>query len=148
MKHFIFLISFMVFVSCVSQKQVPEKVTESIDEIYFQKWVAGVRGGGAGITFCVNFKTPLQVGTALNKVIFKGKEAVFTTQDGLHYMATIITIKGGKSSSDEEENNEVLPESNAAKLYFTVKGQSAVHALENVKEKEMLAYPSMNKERL
>lgn len=147
MKHLFFIIVVMTFFSCKSLKQLSDEVVPLFDAIYFEKWVAGVRGGGTGIHFYVIFKTPLPADIQLQKVDFKGKEAVFSTQDGLHYTANIITKKGGNFNTGENENNETLPESNAAKLYFSVKGKLEVHTLENVKEKEMLAYPSMNKPR-
>jgi hypothetical protein len=131
----------------VTKTKAMDTVSENIQEVYFESWVSGVRGGGSGINFHVNFKTPLSDDIQLQKVVFKGKEAVFSTQDSLHYTANIITKTGGRSNVDEEQSSEPLPESNDAKLYFIVKGQSVVHTLENVKEKEMLAYPSMNKPR-
>ena len=147
MKNSMFLIMITVFVSCQSQKKVLDKAITSMEEVYFESWVAGVRGGGAGINFHVNFKKPLSEDIQLKKVMFKGKEAVFSTQDSLHYTANSITKIGGRSKVDEEESNEPLPESNAAKLYFIVKGKSVVHALKNVKEKKTLYYPAMNKPR-
>lgn len=147
MKKLFLLLMMMFFFSCKSQKQVSEIVVESIEETYFEGWIAGVRGGGAGINFHVNFQKPLSNEIRLEKVLFKGKEAVFYSQDKLHYTANITTRKGGGLKMDEEENHEPLPESNKAVLYFTEKGKSVIHTIENVKEKEMLAYPSMNKPR-
>lgn len=147
MKHLLLLITVMFFVSCESQKKISESVTQSLAETYFEGWVSGVRGGGAGINFHVVFKTPLAAQTQLEKVVFKGKEAVFQTQDGLHYTAYIITKSGGKNRPDQEPVNEPLPESTKAVLYFKQNGKMKVHTIKNVKEKEMLAYPSMNKPR-
>lgn len=147
MKHLLLLITVMFFVSCESQKKISESVTQSLAETYFEGWVSGVRGGGAGINFHVVFKTPLAAQTQLEKVVFKGKEAVFQTQDGLHFTAYIITKNGGKNTPDQEPVNEPLPESTKAVLYFKQNGKTKVHTIKNVKEKEMLAYPSMNKPR-
>ncbi|CAM3628396.1 hypothetical protein FSS13T_11420 [Flavobacterium saliperosum S13] len=148
MKHLFLLITVLFFVSCESQKKATERMTESLVETYFEGWVSGVRGGGAGINFHVIFRTPLAAEIQLEKVVFKGKEAVFTSEDGLHYTAYIITKKGGGPVIEgEEEINEPLPESNKAVLYFKVKGKSEIYTVEDVKEKEMLAYPSMNKPR-
>lgn len=147
MKKLFVLLTIMFFVSCKSQKQVSEIVVKSIEETYFEGWIAGVRGGGAGINFHVNFQKPLSDEIRLEKVLFKGKEALFHSQDKLHYTANITTRKGGGLKTEEEDNHEPLPESNKAVLYFTEKGKSVIHTIENVKEKEMLAYPSMNKPR-
>ena len=147
MKHIFLLLTAMFFVSCASQKKISESVTRSLTETYFEGWVSGVRGGGAGINFHVVFQTPLSDQTKLEKVVFKGKEAVFQTQDGLHYTAYIITKSGGKNTPDQEPVSEPLPESTEAVLYFKQNGKTKVHTIKNVKEKEMLAYPSMNKPR-
>ena len=146
MKSFLLLIMSMMFFSCQSQKEIASKIATSIEEVYFERWMAGVRGGGAGINFHVRFKSPLSKTVQLQKVVFKGKEALFSKQDDLNYMAGITTKKGGRTDT-EEETNEPLPESNEAKLYFIVNGKSAIHTLENVNEKEMFAYPVMNKNR-
>lgn len=50
---------FLVFVSCSSQKELASNQNDNV-EIYYQKWIAGVRGGGSGINIYVNFKTPLE----------------------------------------------------------------------------------------
>jgi len=147
MKKLFLLLTIICFISCKAQKQVSEKVVQSMEETYFEGWVAGVRGGGAGINFHVNFKKPLSDEIQLEKVLFKGKEAVFYTQDKLHYTANIVTRKGGGLKVEEEDNHEPLPESNKAILYFKEKGKKRIHIVKNVKEKEMLAYPSINKPR-
>lgn len=147
MKHVFFVITVLFFVSCASQKQVSGKVVETLDETYFQGWIAGVRGGGAGINFHVKFKTQLTDNIQLEKVLFKGKEAVFSTQDKLHYIANITTRRGSGSKLEEDNNYQPLPESNKAVLYFRVKGKSEIYTVKDVKEKEILAYPSMNKPR-
>lgn len=147
MKKLFLFLSIMFFVSCKSQKQVSDKTVQSIEETYFESWVAGVRGGGAGINFHVNFQKPLSDEIQLEKVLFKGKEAIFYSQDKLHYTANIITRKGGRLAAEEEDNHEPLPESNKAVVYFKEKGKSVIYTITNVKEKELLAYPSMHKPR-
>lgn len=147
MKNLFLLITVFFFISCTSQKQVPKKITNSIEDIYFQNWVAGVRGGGAGIGFHVRFKQLLPDDNQLEKVLFKGKEAVFYSQDKLHYIANIVTRKGSGSKQEEADDYQPIPESNKAVLYFKSKGQTEIYTVEDVREIEMLAYPSMNKPR-
>jgi len=146
MKALLSLITVITFFSCQSQKEIAAKIAASFEDVYFERWVAGVRGGGAGINFHVRFKTPLSKTVQLQKVVFKDKEAVFSKQDDLQYVASIVTKIGGRPDA-EEEMADPLPESNKAKLYFIVNGKSVIHTLENVREKEMLAYPVMNKNR-
>lgn len=147
MKPLFLILSIITFISCQSQKEVTAKIANSIQDVYFEGWVAGVRGGGAGINFHVIFKSPLSKDMQLQKVVFKGKEADFSKRGDAHYIANIITKIGGRSNPEKEEAVAVLPESNQAELYFVVNGKSVVHILENVNEKETLAYPVMNKPR-
>lgn len=145
MKSTLLALSIAMFFSCQSQRNSASKMASVIEDVYFQNWMSGVRGGGAGIHFHVLLKSPLPAGTKLHTVLFKGKQAEFRQQDSLHYVATIPTKIGARPDPEKEESATPLPESTRAELYFVTGGKSAVHILENVREKEMLAYPVMNK---
>ena len=48
------IIAFIVIglISCSNSKELEiQKVSETIDSVYFQKWIAGIQGGGSGINF-------------------------------------------------------------------------------------------------
>jgi len=139
--------------SCSSSKEVQQDISENINSVYYQKWVAGIQGGGRGINFYVNLKTPLSEGNTLDKVQFETYEAIFEKESEVRYVAR-IKIQQDDLILDENPQKEygnkapeVKLKPNEANLYFTIKGKQRVKNLQNVKEKQMLAYPSTNKEK-
>ena len=147
------------FFSCGTFKdstQSTEKIQlqEEIQEVYFQGWVAGVRGGGAGIGFYVNFKKPLEENITLEKVHFRTYEAIFIKANDLSYIANINTGQNQRDEVFVETTDEVHKEpvnsninlkGNQAILFFRKDGKLYSKTIENVKEKEMIAYPSMRR---
>ena len=119
------------------------------EEVYYQKWVAGIKGGGSGINFYVVLKAPLEKGIVLEKVQFESYEGLFIKQSDTVYVANIKTNLNDLVL-DEDPKNEygnkppvTKLKSKEANLYYQVKGKEVIHNFKNVKEKEMLAYPSM-----
>ena len=55
MKRLLLLLFSITIASCSSQKKA---IQETLQTSY-ETWVAGVRGGGSGINFYVDLKTPL-----------------------------------------------------------------------------------------
>ncbi|WP_339887222.1 hypothetical protein [uncultured Flavobacterium sp.] len=139
-------------VSCSNTKEFEiQKVSETIDSVYFQKWVAGIQGGGSGTNFHVNLKTPLEKDLILEKVQFESFEASFVKISETSYIAYIRTNSNQNDlildeNPEKEYGNKVSVENlkpNEANLFFTKNGKEFVKNLQNVKEKPMLAYPSV-----
>jgi len=151
-----FSLSFLSCGTCKETIQSTEKIQlqEEIQEVYFQGWVAGVRGGGAGIGFYVNFKNSLKDNITLEIVHFKTYEAKFTKVNETNYIANINT---GQNQRDEilvetDENikkeikvSNINLKGNQAILFFRKDGKLYSKTIEDVKEKEMIAYPSMRR---
>jgi hypothetical protein len=147
------------FFSCGSTNEVIQSVEkaqlqEEIQEVYFQGWIAGVRGGGAGIGFYVNFKKPLEDEVTLEKVHFRTYEAMFNKVNDTNYIANITTGQNQRDEilveTDEKVKKEVKASNinlkgNQAILFFKKDGKLYSKTIENVKEKEMIAYPSMRR---
>lgn len=120
-----------------------------IQEVYYQKWIAGVQGGGSGINFYVVLKAPLKKEIVLEKVQFESYEGLFIKQSDSVYIANIKTNLNDLVL-DEDPKNEygnkppvAKLKSKEANLYYQVNRKEVIHNFKNVKEKEMLAYPSM-----
>jgi hypothetical protein len=148
------VIAFIIFaiISCSSSKEVEiQKVTETIDSVYFQRWVAGIQGGGSGTNFHVNLKTPLEKDVVLDKVQFESYEASFVKISETSYIAYIRTNSNQNDlildeNPEKEYGNKASVENlkpNEANLFFTKNGKEFVKNLQNVKEKPMIAYPSV-----
>jgi hypothetical protein len=138
-------------ISCNCVKETVAK--EGIKEVSFEQWVAGVQGGGSGINFMVELNTPLEEGITLEKVQFKTYEAVFEKNSELFYVTYIRTkvnqLKLYEEGSKEYGNEPPLPDfglqPNQARLFFKENGKAKEVVIDNVIEKPLLAYPSMNK---
>lgn len=159
-KIYIFFFSLSTL-SCNCTKEVSNNETEIksnkasqqddllLEEVYFQKWVAGIKGGGSGINFYVLLKEPLQKGRVLEKVQFESYEGLFIKKSETLYVANIKTNINDlvmdedpkKEYGNKAPSTKLNP--NEANLFYNVNGKALIKNVENVKEKEMLAYPSM-----
>ncbi|KIX21211.1 hypothetical protein SY27_10670 [Flavobacterium sp. 316] len=149
----LFLISFL---SCSSGKETTQDNDSiKIQEIYYQKWVAGIQGGGSGINVHLTLEEGLNEEITLDKLQIKDVETTTIQKtDDLHYVASLKT-KLNQLTLDEnpinEYGNEVPQEKEIrlkegqVKLFFTIGTKQFYKIIENVKEKPMIAYPSMNK---
>ena len=155
-KLFTFFLS-IVLLSCGSSKTDIQKLEDQtqIKEVYSQAWVAGVRGGGAGINVFVNLNSPFEEDLVLEKIQFKTYEASFEKTNELSYVARIDTSQNKLKTinievTDAEEETVVskpkinLKEKQAI-LFFSKEGKMYSKIIENVEEREMIAYPSMRK---
>jgi hypothetical protein len=66
MKQLLLLLFSIAMISCSSQKKALQETLQAS----FETWVAGVRGGGSGINFYVDLKTPLNKEIELKKSYF------------------------------------------------------------------------------
>lgn len=154
----ILLFSFFSF-SCNCEKKTLEQSNNKlfsqdfpISEIYYQSWVAGVRGGGSGINIHVTFKEKLPTNVQLKKM----QLLHYTTFeiDVIENSQYIGRIKTERNQLNLEENpideygNEVpIKQEKSLKegqvlLTFEKDGKEFTQLIENVKQVEMLAYPS------
>lgn len=148
----IIYISVLFFVSCSSQSELPSIQKDNV-VIYYQKWIAGVQGGGSGINIHVNFKTPLDENIIFEKAqILNYESSQIKKIDANQYICFVKTKDNDKILDQNPKNeygneppnlntNETLIKG-TVKFFFKLKGKSIVKTFENIKEKELLAYPS------
>ncbi|MCU0349925.1 MAG: hypothetical protein MUF43_03735 [Flavobacterium sp.] len=150
MKKLALVLVSMIIISCNCTKK--SVANETIKEVSFEQWVAGVQGGGSGINFMVELNKPLEEGTTLEKVQFKTYEAVFEVKSELLYVTYIRTkvnqLQLYDDAKKEYGNEAPLPDfglkTNQARLFFNENGKTKEVLIDNVIEKPLLAYPSMN----
>lgn len=133
----------------IEKKEVTEQEFKlPLQEVYYQKWIAGVKGGGSGIDLYLELQKPLEKGVALEKVKFESYEAFFEKVSEKIYIAHIKTTLNELvlDENPKKEYGNQAPVStlkpNEAIIFFTVNGKQLSQHIENVKEKELLAYPS------
>lgn len=144
MKRLLLLLFSITIASCSSQKKAIQETLQT----FYETWVAGVRGGGSGINFYVDLKTPLSKDIELKKVIFRGYEVPFEKIDDLHFIARIKTegnqqkFDGDNSQIYTSPKNALTLGQNEAILLFSEKAKEFNVKIKQVTEKPMLEYPS------
>ncbi|WP_445954889.1 hypothetical protein [Yeosuana sp.] len=73
---FLLILTFVMvsFSQCASTKKLQEKAPLEIGEVYYQNWVAGVKGGGSGVNLYIPVISNLNH-IELDSVYFQGKRA-------------------------------------------------------------------------
>lgn len=145
MKNIIPLLFLILMARCSSQEQA---VLENNMKASYETWVAGVRGGGSGINFYVDLKTPLSKEIELEKVIFRGYEVPFEKIDSLHFIARIKTegnqqkFDGDVTSKSTSPKTQYKLHPEEALLLFVKSGKEIKIKIKKVTERPMLEYPS------
>ncbi|NND25682.1 MAG: hypothetical protein HKO00_06630 [Flavobacteriaceae bacterium] len=142
------------FSQCSSTKQLQEKAPMAIEQVYCQQWVAGIEGGGSGINIFIPVESKHVV---LDSVYFRGRSAKLETKEGeLLFVGRFKTALNqpkdmvfSNEPNAEYGNRVQIPE----KIPFELKDNECVISyrdgdktkyfkIDNVVEKEMIAYPS------
>ncbi|MBD3725357.1 MAG: hypothetical protein IE891_11450 [Flavobacteriaceae bacterium] len=127
LKLSLLLLSLFSF-SCNCQKQnenlrQAEKIAQQefpFSEIYYQSWVAGVRGGGSGINVHIIFKNELPTDVKLVKVqLLHYTSHTVDNVEGSKYIARIATeanqMKLEESPTDEYGNQAPMKKESSLK---------------------------------
>ena len=144
MKQLLLLLFSITMISCSSQKKALQETLQAS----YETWVAGVRGGGSGINFYVDLKTPLSKEIELEKVIFRGYEVPFEKIDSLHFIARIKTegnqqkFDGDVTSKSTSPKTQYKLHPEEALLLFVKSGKEIKIIIKKVTERPMLEYPS------
>lgn len=131
---------------------------QKIKEVYYKKWVGGIKGAGGGINFYLEFKKPLSAKIQLQKIYFQKKEGKIQLRSKNVYVA-YFRIKPSKEDEIIENNTQNVnttkpqnPEPIAPKFRFDLKENEAVleylenhktkfFKIKNIKEMPMIPYP-------
>lgn len=152
----------MIFISmssitnCSSAQKLQKSAPADFGDVYFQKWTAGVRGGGSGINLFIPLKNkPMK----LDSVYFRGKAAKLETKDSrpMVYIGRFTTKFNQQSdiilSSDmNEEAKNTLPvktekipfelKSNECVVSYKAKDETKHYKITGIEEKAAQNYPS------
>jgi len=161
MKHFlnIFFASILVvlFTQCSSAQKLQDRTPFSIDEVYSQKWIAGVQGGGSGINVLIKLKGNNH-NVVFNSIYFRGKVTKLEINPDRNFcigrFSTPFNKKQDVILSDEpnaEFGNEapIIPKEipfdlkdNECVISYTENNNTKYFIIEDIKEKQMISYPS------
>jgi len=151
----VMLVLMASFSQCSSAQKLQKKAPIEFGEVYAQKWVAGVKGGGSGITIFIPVE---DTSVSLDSVFFRGQKAKleFINGDQALYVGRFSTNfdqhKDIILSSDmKEESKNRLPklkeempfEFNDDECIVTYrKGDKTMYyKISNIKMEEPLHYP-------
>lgn len=158
-KQLLFFTLLISFLSCTSSKELSKTYNDNIAEIYFQKWIGGQELSGSGTNFYLNLKQPLASNTNLIKVYFQQQEALFEKEDETTFVAHFysktphsdlimdgnsVNEYGNKAPEIKSKSTNVGADlnPNEAILEYNSDNKSVQVKITNIKEKELLAYPS------
>ncbi|MCL9804064.1 hypothetical protein NAT51_00910 [Flavobacterium amniphilum] len=125
------------------------KFPVKIIEVYYQKWVAGVQGGGSGINFHMEFSEELPKDIVLNQLYFRERKDSVRMIDKKNYEVALLGTINWKQENDADDavktktmKAPISISENEAVLEFTQNGKRKLFKIKSITEKEMLAYPS------
>ena len=71
----------VTFSHCSSAQKLQDEAPFKINEAYYQSWVSGVRGGGAGVNVFLDMDSIPQ-NVTLDSIYFRGKGTKFEVKEG------------------------------------------------------------------
>ena len=102
------------FSQCASTLKLQEDVPLEIGEVYYQHWVAGVKGGGSGVNLFIPIESN-QNNIVLDSVYFKGKQEKLELKNNTIYIGRFASKANQKqdiimSSDPQKEYGNPIPE--------------------------------------
>ena len=159
-KNFSLLIILITLVSsCSTAQKLQTNAPTVLGEVYYQKWVSGVKGGGSGLNLFIPLQKELPKDIKLDSVYFRGqgtslektqdgkmlyigrfktdfnqKQDIIMSEDSKEEYGNTLTIKHSKSPFDLKENECVVSYKSESKTYYFKIG--------DISEKQTQNYPS------
>ena len=153
-KSVIILLFFLSGITtCFSQVVISKYFDTKIQKVYYQNWVAGVRGGGGGTNVSVEFTEKPSKDFVLNQLYFRNRKVKITESTDNVYFSNLVSgvNRRVKDEITDDANNSgkekiiktPFPISeNEAILEYTYKNMKRYYKISKIEEKEMLMYPS------
>ncbi|MEZ4778142.1 MAG: hypothetical protein R2786_02025 [Flavobacteriaceae bacterium] len=161
MRNIIKILGISVFVlgitACAGGKEylLEQNPPFSIKEAYFQKWVAGVKGGGSGTHVHVTLSN-IKEDIVIEEIYF-GEKLAKANQNAQNidlYSANFLNETNRDIIMDGDSKREavnVVPQvspfslsEKEAVISYSLKGEMYYYKISNLEEKPILAYPSSN----
>lgn len=142
----IFLLVLLSVFSCASKHNIQTEFPEKIKATYFQQWIGGQELTGRGIYFYIQLEKPLSSTIQLEKVYFRGNDAVLNKENETSFKANFFQ-KNQNDRASMAKNNQYNLTENQAILTYKINNKTFTYRLENLKERELIAYPSVGKPR-
>jgi len=149
-----------IFTQCATGQKIDKAAPVTFKSPYFQKWIAGIQGGGSGFTVYLPLHHESDV--ELNEIYFRGKKVeILLRSDKPVYVGRYTDPNSVKrdmvmSGDPKEEFKNQVPviedkipfelKGNECVIGYTKNGKKGYFKLDSLEEKELLAYPSAPKQ--
>ena len=161
MKIALALITFLLLANCgIRNTNTSSIVLElnppfTIEEAAYQEWIAGTPQGGSGVTVFINFSN-IQQGVVFKEIYFRDKntEVVTSAAVRVQYVGYFKNEPKRDVVMDSNSINEAAntpPKKSPFQLYddeavisFEFNQELGYYKIENLEQKEILAYPASN----
>ena len=153
MKGFLGLVIVLCLSCYASKAQIAKSFPQEFENVYFQKWIGGQQLTGSGTNFFIEFKQPLSKEIKPLKIYFQNQEAVCQQLNDTIVVAYFYqkpnkqdlvlnnnVLKNDKTTLPQKPKYNLL--SNEAVIEYALKGKNLFFKIVEIKEKELLAYPS------
>ncbi|MBT8394710.1 MAG: hypothetical protein HKO81_04265 [Flavobacteriaceae bacterium] len=158
-KLILLIIVVIGFTQCSSAQKLEKEAPFKIGKVYFQSWVAGVKGGGSGINIFIPIESISQNKIELDSVYFRGHSSILETKFNrpdffIGRFSTATNQQRDLIMSNEPyaEYRNVEPQINT-KIPFKLKDDECIVSyiegnmtkyflIENVVEEKPVHYPS------
>ena len=147
------------FSNCGSSQTNSYKLTQNppftIDDVYYQDWVAGVQDGGSGTNVHITFKDFTE-DVMIDSIYFrnkieKAKNSPQARKQYIGYFKKKTNRDIVMDSDPKKEAQNIPPEpfpfklaDNEAVVSYIQNGITNYYKITNIRRKEMLAYPQSN----
>ena len=145
----------IAFIQCGSAQTNLQEMPMQTGQAYYQKWIAGVQGGGAGINLFIPVDE-LPENIQLEKVFFQKMAAPIKKETDTLWVARFVTnvnrerdivmsnnpIEEAVNTPQEQGNFPFRLEDTEAGLSYRQDGVLKYSKILNLKEKTSVAYPS------
>jgi len=132
----------------IGQVELEEKPSFVIGDVFFQKWIAGVQGGGSGYHLYMMVKENKR-NVVFDSAYFRGVKAKLIISK-MGYIATFNSALNQKqdiimSANSLDEYGNIFPnglQTNECVISYYERDKIKYSKIENIKEKEAINYPS------
>ncbi|AUC74780.1 hypothetical protein [Olleya sp. Bg11-27] len=138
------ILSSFFFMQCSSAQKLQENASFETSPVYFQKWVAGVKGGGSGINVFIPITTELK-DINLDSLYFRGNMVALQTKPSSPKLYIGRIIGNANQKEGYKSTGDKIPfdlKDNEAVVSYSEKGKIKYFKIENITEKPMEQFPS------
>lgn len=156
-KYLVYLVFLsLAFLNCSSVQKIQSSIPIEFGDVYYQHWIAGVKGGGSGINVFINVASNKK-NIELDSVYFQGKVSKLEEVNNSLFIGRFKTTANQRedlimsSNPKEEYGNQIhkpkedIPfelKNNQCIISYMDSDKIKYFMIEDIKKKKLLAYPS------